>query len=145
MSFGVVSHCRLFLLVWWLTIGHICWFSITLSAMSVGMMPYYRPCLLECYLTIGHSCWSVATATNILLLQCRWKRACYKSGATLTEVPLHQICLLILFHSQICLLVQCNSIIYACWVHLSDKHVCKVFLNQARNLVHYKSTRHAYT
>ena len=106
------------LLVWWLTIGHVCWCSIALSAMPVSMVPYYRPCLLECYLTIGHSCWSVATATNILLVECRWKRSHYKSCATLTEVQLHQICLLILDHSQIRLLVQCNSIRYACWIYL---------------------------
>ena len=122
MSFGLVPHCMLCFLVWWLTIGHVCWCSNAQSAMPVGMVPYYRPCLLECHLPIGHSCWSVATAINIILLEFRWKRAGYKSGATLTEGPLHQICLPILFHSQMCLFVQCNSIRHACWVHLSDTH-----------------------
>ena len=131
MSSGVLIHCRLCLLVWWLTLGHICWCSIALSAMPVDMVPHNRPCLLECYLIIGHSCWSIVTTTYILLVECRWKKDGYTSGATCTEVPLHQICLLILYHSQICLLVQCNSIRYACWVHLSDTHFCKVFLHQA--------------
>ena len=66
---------------------------------------------------IGNACWPIATATNILLAECRWKRDGYKSGATLSDVTLHQTCLLIRCHSLICMHVQCHSIRHACWVH----------------------------
>ena len=90
MPSGVVSHCRLCLLVWCLTLGHI-----------------------------GRACWSILHFNRHFdLVECRGKRDGYKSGATLTEVPLHQTCLLFRCHSQTCLLVQCNSIRHACWVHL---------------------------
>ena len=65
--------------------------------MSVGVVPHYSPCLLP-----------IATAINILLVEYRWKKGGYKSGATCTEVTLYQTCLIIRGHSQICLLVQCN-------------------------------------
>ena len=95
MPSGVVPHCRSCLLVWCLTIGHACWRATSLYAMPAG--PF-------------------CTATDILT---SWvQRDGYKSSATLTEVPLHQNCLLIRNHSQICLLVQCNSIRHACRVHL---------------------------
>ena len=113
-----MSHCRPRLLVWCLTIGHACWRSTSLSAMPVGEVHYYRPCLLVWNLTIGHSWWSVATATDILLVECRWNENGYDYAATLKEVPLHQTWLLILSHSEISMDVQCNSIRHACWVHL---------------------------
>ena len=96
---GMVSHYQPCLLVWCLTIGHICWcgthykscllwYGASPSAMPVGVVPHYRPYLLACYLTIDHAYWSVATATNILLVECRWKKGGYKSCATCTEVSL---------------------------------------------------------
>ena len=101
--------------------------------MSVGVVPHYRPCLLAWYLTIDHAFWSIVTAINILLVECRWKKAGYKSGATCTEVPLYQTCLMIRCHSQICLLVQFNfyqTCLLGSWIH-----VCKVLLYQASYLV----------
>ena len=63
---------------------------------------------------IGHSCWSVATATNILLVKCIWKKAGYKSGAMSADpvppsdmpactVQLCQICRLGSFIRYTCL------------------------------------------
>ena len=101
-----------------LTLGHTFWFCASLSAMHVGEVPHYRPCLFPWYFTIDHACWSIATATDILLVECRWKKNGYTSSIALTEVPLHQTCLLIWCNSRICLLLQCKSIRHACWVHL---------------------------
>ena len=113
---GMVSQYQLCLLEWYLTIscaccygvslsavsagvvlhiGHTFWFGTSLSAMPVGVVPYSLPCLLV-HFAIQPTFW---------LVECRRKRDGYKSGATLTEVPLHQTCLLIWCHSQICLLV----------------------------------------
>ena len=50
-------------------------------------------------------------------------------------MPLHQTCLLILCHSQMCLLAQCIYIRHACRVHLFRYRFFKVLLHQARNLV----------
>ena len=108
MPVGVVPHYRSCLLVWRLTVGHVFWCGDSLYAMPVGVVPYFTPCLLVRF----------AHQLTFWLVECRRKKDHYKSGATLTEVPLHQICLLIQCHSQICLLVQCNSIRHACWVHL---------------------------
>ena len=98
---GVVPHYQPCLLVCCLTIGHAFWCGASSSTMPVSVVPQSRPCLLAWYLTIGH-------CNQHLLVECRWKKGGYKSGATCTEVPLHQTCLLIWCHSQICLLVQCN-------------------------------------
>ena len=81
--------------------------------MSVGVVPHYRPCLLVRF----------ALQLTFCLVECRGKWGGYKSCATLTEVPLHQTCLLIQCHPQTCLLVQYSSIIHACWVHLIRIHV----------------------
>ena len=97
--------------------------------MPVGVVPHYRPCLLAWYLSKGHACWFVAIATDMLLVECRWKNDGYKSGATCTDVPLHQTCLLIRCHSEIFQLVPCNSIIHACGFIYSDTHVYKVLLH----------------
>ena len=140
----MVSHYRPCLLVWFLTRDHACWCSTSLKVMPVGVVPHYRPCLLVWYLTIGNAFWSIAIAINILRVECRWKKGGYKSGASCTEVVLYQTCLMIRCNSQICLLVQCNYIRHACWVHESSTYVCKVLLYQARYLVCYKSIRHAY-
>ena len=78
------------------TIGHAFSCGASLSAMHSGVVPHYRPimlshvvphyqhcllvvphyrpCLLAWYLTIGLACWSVATATDIFLVECRWKK-----------------------------------------------------------------------
>ena len=41
-------------------------------------------------LTIGYACWSIATASNILLVECRWKKDrvwCYLySGAIISDM-----------------------------------------------------------
>ena len=98
-------------------------------------MPHHRPWRLTWYLTVVHACWSVATATNILLVECRWKKDGYNSVATLTEMSLHQTWLLILCHSQICLLVQSTLSDMHAGLIYSDTRVCKVLLHQARHLV----------
>ena len=146
MPSGAVPHYHPCLLVCCLTIGHAFWCGASLSAMPVGVVPHYRPCLLAWYFTIGHAFWSIATAINILPVECRWKKGGYKSGATCTEVSLYQRCLMIQCHTQICLLVQCNYIKHACWVHEFIYAFCKDLLldYQARYLVCYKSIRHAY-
>ena len=115
------------------------------STMPVGVVPHFRPYLLAWYLTIGHAFWSIATAINILLVECRWKKSGYKSGATCTEVPLYQSCLMIRCHSQImpACKMQLLSDMHAGFMN-SSTHVCKVLLYQARYLVCYKSIRHAY-
>ena len=74
--------------------------------MSSGVVPNYQPCLL---VTIGIACWSILHFNQPFdLVECRGEWDGYKSGATLTEVSLHQTCLLIRSHSQTCLLVKCN-------------------------------------
>ena len=96
---GVVPHYQPCLLVCCLTIGHAFWCGASSSTMPVGVVPHYRPCLLAWYLTICHAFWSIATAINIFLVECRRKKGGYKSGATCTEVPLYQTCLIIPCHS----------------------------------------------
>ena len=120
MPSGVVPHYQPCLLVCCLTIVHAFWCGASSSTMPVGVVPHYRPYLLAWYFTIGHAFWSIATAINILLVKCRWKKGGYKSGATCTEVPLHQTCLMNWCHTQICLLIQCNYIRHACWVNILD-------------------------
>ena len=63
--------------------------------MPSGVVPHYQLWLLVCCLIIDHACWAIATTNNILLAECRWKKDGNKSGATITEVPLHQTCVLI--------------------------------------------------
>ena len=117
MPSGVVPYYHPYLLVCSLTIGHAFWCGASSSTMPVGVVPHYRPCLLAWFFTIGHAFWSIATAINILLVECRWKKGGYKSEATSTEVPLYQTWLIIQCHNQICLFVQCNYIRHACRVH----------------------------
>ena len=71
MPVGAVPHYRVCLQIWCLTI-----------AMTFGVVPYYQQCRLVWFLTIGHACWSIATATNILQVECSWKKDGYKFGAT---------------------------------------------------------------
>ena len=108
MPSGFVTHYQPCLLVCCFPIGHAFWRDASLSTMPIGVVPHHIPYLLAWYLTIGHVFWSIATAIKILLAKCRWKKGGNKSGATYTEVPLYQTCLMIRCHSQICLLVQCN-------------------------------------
>ena len=95
MPAGVVPHYKQCLLVWGLTIvlGVACWHGIS----------HYRQCLLVRWHCNQHF-------TSQLKVEDGW----LKSGATCTEVPLHQKFLLISCHSQICLLLQCNYIRHAC-------------------------------
>ena len=138
MPSGVVPHYQLCLLVCCLTINNAFWCGALSSTMPVGMVPHYRPCLLAWYPTIGQAFCSTATAINILLVECRWKKGGCKSGATCTEVPLYQTCLMI----------QCTPR-YACLytATISDMHAgfmnsstlfCKVLLYPARYLVCFK-------
>ena len=144
MPAGVLPHYRSCLLVWCLFINHAYWCGTSSSTMPVCVVPHYRPCLLAWYLTICHAFWSIATAINILLVECRWKKGGYKSGATCTEVPLYQTCLIIhpvpLSDMPSCTM-HLSSDKYAGFMN-SSTHVCKV-LYQARYLVCYKSIRHA--
>ena len=91
------------LLVWCPTIDRTCWCCASLSAMPAGEVCHYRPCLLvwcstidrACYccgaslsampagryVTIGHACWNVATASDILIVEWRWKRDAIKCNS----------------------------------------------------------------
>ena len=95
--------------------------------MPVGVVPHYRPI----------ACWSVATQTAILLVECRCKKDGYKSNATFTSdmaadlVPLSDM--------PACTMQLCRTCMMG-----SFTRVCKVLIHQARNLVCYKSIRHAY-
>ena len=73
MPSDVVPHYQPCLLVRCITIGHAFFSGASLSVLPAGVVPHYRLCLLVWYLTINHACWSVATATKILLVECRWK------------------------------------------------------------------------
>ena len=67
MSAGIVLLYLLYLLVGCLTISHVCWYGVSLSAMPAGVVPHFvmpsgvvphcRPCLLVWCLTISHACW----------------------------------------------------------------------------------------
>ena len=101
--------------MWCLTKGHALSCGASLSALPGGVVPHYRPCLLALYLTISHACWSIATATDILLVECRWKKdgvwCNLYSGAIISDKSANMVP----FSDM---LVQCNSIRHACWVHL---------------------------
>ena len=96
-----------------LTIGHAFWCGASLKAMSSGVVSHYRPCLLAWYLTIGHASWSVSHFNRHFDL---WSAE--GIGIATSLLSLHQTCLLIHCHSQIRLLVQCNSIRHACLVQI---------------------------
>ena len=83
MPSGAVPHYQPCLLVCCLTLGHAFWCGASSSTMPVGVVPHYRPCLLAWYFTMGHAFWLIATAINILLVECRWKKGGYKSGCYL--------------------------------------------------------------
>ena len=117
MPSGVVPHYQPCLLVCCLTICHAYWCGALQSSIPIGVVPHYRACLSGRYFTIGHAFWLIATAINILLVECRWKKGGYKSCATCTEVSLYQTCLMIQCHTQIYLLLQCNYIRHACWAY----------------------------
>ena len=108
MPSGLVPYYQSCLLVWCLTLGHAFWCGASLSALPAW------------YLTICLTCWSVATATEILLVECRWKKDGYKPGATFTEVHITSDMSSdpVPLSDTICMHVQCNSIRHACLVHL---------------------------
>ena len=54
---GVVSHYQSCLLMLCLSIGHVCWCGVLLSALSSGVVTQYRACRLVWSLTIGDVCW----------------------------------------------------------------------------------------
>ena len=53
-----------------------------LCDVPVGMVPHYQPCLLVWCHTIGHVFWSRPLQPTFILVECRWKKDGYKSGAT---------------------------------------------------------------
>ena len=115
--------------------------------MPSGVVPHYQLCLPVCCLTIGHACWSIATATEILLVERKWKDGvwCYLySGAIIPDmsadtVPLsdmpactvqfNQTCMLGSF-IQICEFVKCCSIKEGIWsvTNPNDMPTCRVLL-----------------
>ena len=130
------------------TIGHAFSCGASLSALPVVVVPHYRSCLLAWYLTIGHACWSIATVTEILLVECKWKKDgvwCYLySGAIISDmsadtvplsdmpactVQLNQTCMLGSF-IQICEFVKCCSIREGIWsvTNPNNMPTCRVLL-----------------
>ena len=120
----------------------------SLSALPVGVVPLYKPCLLAWYLTIGQVCWTIATATDILLVEWRWKMDgvwCYLySGGIISDmsadaVPLSDMPACTLQLDQTCMLgsfihirefVKCCSIRQGIWsvTNQSDMPTCRVLL-----------------
>ena len=99
--------------------------------MPDGVVRHYRPCLLVRF-ALQTTFWLVECRRKrglVLLLQRRHyiRHACW-SGATLRYACLYSATL---------------SVMHVGFIY-SDTHVCKVLLHQARNLVRYKSTSHAY-
>ena len=90
MPSRMVPHYQPSILVWCLTIVHVFSCGASLSALPVGVVPHYRPCLLAWHLTVGLACWSIATETDILLAEFRWKKDgvwCYLySGAIISDM-----------------------------------------------------------
>ena len=144
-AFWLVHHYQPCLLVWSITIGHTFWCGASLYVTSSGVVPDYRPCLLAWYLTTGHACWFVlhfnrhfdwlsadgrgmATSLVLLLQGCHYIRHVCWSGATLRYAWSYRATL---------------SDMHAGFIY-SDTGVCEVLLDQARNLICYKSTRHVF-
>ena len=100
----VVHHYRSCLLEWYLTICHVCWCGTSLSFMNNGVVLHYRLCLLVWYLTIDHACWSVATAINILLVDCADERRIVTS----LVLPVH----------------RCHYIRHVCWSGATVRYAC---------------------
>ena len=118
MPVGVLSRYMPRLLVWCLTISHdtfMC--GASLLAAPVSVVPRYQTCLLvwchtirSCLLVLGHC--NPHLYTNQRRMVARLELDLLLQGC-------HYIRhLLIPCHSQICLLVQCNSIRHTCLVHL---------------------------
>ena len=61
VSAGVVLLYLLYLLVWCLTISHVCWYSVSLSAMTAEVVLYYTACLFVWCITIIRACWCGAS------------------------------------------------------------------------------------
>ena len=96
MPAGVLPHYRSCLLVWCLIINHAYWCVASLWVMPSGVVPHHQPCLLVWFLTVDHACWRgtslKATAINILLVECRWKKGGYKSGAVQRHHYIRHVC-----------------------------------------------------
>ena len=103
---GMLHHYGSCLLVWCLITNHSCWCGSSLKTMPLGVVLHYRPCLMV-------NCHCNQYFTSRVQMEEGW----FKSGATCTEMQLYQTCLKIQCCTQICLLVQCNYISHACWVH----------------------------
>ena len=125
MPVGVLPHYMPCLMVWCLIISHAFWCGGSLWSMLSGVMPhariislacwcgsFYRPCLLSCT-----SLYAMPAGQSPLQPTFYQSNADGRRMVTCTEVPLYQTCLLIRRLSQICLLVQCNSIRQARWVY----------------------------
>ena len=67
MPNGVVLLYLLYLLVWCLTISHVCWYGISLSAVSAGMVSHYQPCLLVSCFIIDHAFWYGTSLSAMLV------------------------------------------------------------------------------
>ena len=118
--------------VWCLTIGHAIWCGALLSAMPVGVVPHYRPCLLVWYLTIGYVGWSIATATDFLPVEGRWKKGC--TSLVLLVRWCHytkHACWFVATLRYACLYRATLSDMYAGFIY-SFTRVCKVLLYQAK-------------
>ena len=148
MPSRVVPHYQPCILVWCLTIGDAFSCGASLSALPVGVVPHYRPCLLAWYLTTGNACRSIATATDILLVECRCKKDGVKvyrgaiisdlsaDTAPLSDMPvctvqLYQTCMLGSF-IQVRMFVKCCSTRLGIWsaTNPSDMHTGRVPLPQ---------------
>ena len=141
MPSRVVPHCQPYILGWCITIGRAFWCGTSLSALPVSVVPHLRPCLLAWYLNIGHACWSIATATDILLVKCRWKKDgvwCYLyTGAFISDMSADRVTLSDL---PACTVQFYQTCMLGAFIHI----VCKVLLYQVKHLFCYKSIRHAY-
>ena len=112
----MLPHNSACLLAWCLIINHAYWCIASLGAMPSGVEPQHKPCQLAWHLFIGNVFWSIATTINILLVEFRWKKGGYKSGATCKEVPLYQTCLMVHCHSCTMQLYQTGML--GSWIHL---------------------------
>ena len=85
---------------------------------------------------------TLCTSSDILTSRLQTEEGLPQVWCSLTEVLLHQTCLLIGCHYAY-LYSAALSDMYAGFIH-SDTRVWKVLLHQVRILVCYESTRHVY-
>ena len=115
--------------------------------MPAGVVPHYQQCLLVWCLTIGFTLtigkafWYVATATNILLVQCRWT----VTSLVLALLPVHKchyirhVCGSGAILRYACLYSATLSSLHAGFIY-SDMRVCKMLLHQAQHLDCYNTS-----